>query len=33
MGQFVSSLGEKIFLGIIAVIVSFLNIMLFIQII
>lgn len=31
MGQFVSSLGEKIFLGIIAVIVSFLNIMLFIQ--
>jgi manganese transport protein len=32
MGQFVSSLGEKIFLGIIAVIVSFLNIMLFIQI-
>jgi manganese transport protein len=33
MGQFASSLGEKIFLGIIAVIVSFLNIMLFIQII
>jgi manganese transport protein len=33
MGQFASSLGEKIFLGIIAVIVSFLNLMLFIQII
>jgi manganese transport protein len=32
MGQFASSLGEKISLGIIAVIVSFLNIMLFIQI-
>jgi manganese transport protein len=32
MGPFASSLGEKIFLGIIAVIVSFLNIMLFIQI-
>ena len=33
MGQFAASLGERILLGIIAAIVSFLNIMLFIQII
>jgi manganese transport protein len=32
MGQFANSLGEKIFLGIIAVVVSSLNVMLFIQI-
>jgi manganese transport protein len=32
MGQFANSLGEKIFLGIIAFVVSSLNIMLFIQI-